>query len=64
MLGSAILQQVFVVEYVVHYQMCSECHRREVSDFWRAVVQVRQKVGVVQLSGPVLMCVYSVIVVM
>ena len=51
MLGSAILQQVFVVEYIVHHQMCSECHRREASDFWRAVVQVRQKVGVVQLKG-------------
>ncbi len=43
-LGSAILQQVFVVEYVVHHQMCNECHRREAADFWRAVVQVRQKV--------------------
>ena len=25
--------------------MCDECHRREAKDFWRAVVQVRQKVG-------------------
>ena len=56
-LGSAILQQVYVVEYVVHHQMCSECHRREASDFWRAVVQVRQKVGVVQLKGLVYVCV-------
>ena len=44
-LGSTILEQVFIVEYIVHYQMCDECHRREAKDFWRAVVQVRQKVG-------------------
>lgn len=41
--SGAILQQVFVVEYVVHHHMCEECHRREAQDFWRAVVQVRQK---------------------
>jgi nonsense-mediated mRNA decay protein 3 len=41
--GGAILQQVFVVEYVVHHQMCHECHRRHAQDFWRAAVQVRQK---------------------
>lgn len=43
-LSSAILQQVFVVEYVVQNQMCEDCHRREAQDFWRALVQVRQKV--------------------
>ena len=43
-MGSTILEQVFVVEYIVHHQMCDECHRREAKDFWRAVVQVRQKV--------------------
>jgi nonsense-mediated mRNA decay protein 3 len=41
--SGAILQQVFVVEYTVHHHMCDECHRREAQDFWRAVVQVRQK---------------------
>lgn len=35
---------MLVVNYVVHYQMCDECHRREAKDFWRSVVQVRQKV--------------------
>jgi len=40
----SIIQQVVVVEYTVHDQMCDECHRREAQDFWRAVVQVRQKV--------------------
>lgn len=44
-LNGAILQQVFVVEFVVQYQMCDDCHRVEAKDFWKAVVQVRQKVG-------------------
>lgn len=43
--SGAILQQVFVVEYVVHGQMCDECHRREAKDYWNSVVQVRQKVN-------------------
>lgn len=43
-MNGAILQQVFVVEYVVQYQMCDDCHRVEAKDFWKAVVQVRQKV--------------------
>uniref|UniRef100_A0A915JKI9 60S ribosomal export protein NMD3 n=1 Tax=Romanomermis culicivorax TaxID=13658 RepID=A0A915JKI9_ROMCU len=42
-LGGAILQQVFVVEFVVHNQMCDDCRRIENKDFWRSVVQVRQK---------------------
>ena len=43
-LGGAVLQQVFVVEYTVHNQMCDDCHRVEAKDYWRACVQVRQKV--------------------
>jgi len=42
-LGGAILQQTFVVEYVVAYQMCSDCHRVEAKDHWNALVQIRQK---------------------
>lgn len=42
--GGTILQQVFVVEFVVSHQMCETCHRVEAKDFWRALVQVRQKV--------------------
>ena len=42
--GSTLLQQVFTVEYVVHGQMCDECHRRNAQDYWKAVAQVRQKV--------------------
>ncbi|EDO33792.1 predicted protein, partial [Nematostella vectensis] len=42
-MNSTILQQVFVVEYVVQGQMCDACHRQAAQDFWKAVVQVRQK---------------------
>ncbi|CAH1239124.1 NMD3 [Branchiostoma lanceolatum] len=41
--NGAILQQVFVVEFVVSNQMCEDCHRVEAKDYWKAVVQVRQK---------------------
>ena len=43
-MNGAILQQVFVVEFVIMSQMCDDCHRVEAKDFWKAVVQVRQKV--------------------
>ena len=43
-MNSTILQQVFVVEYVVQSQLCDACHRRAAQDFWKATVQVRQKV--------------------
>ena len=43
-LNGAILQQAFVVEYTVNTQMCTDCHRQEAKDFWKANVQVRQKV--------------------
>lgn len=43
-LNGAVLQQVFVVEFTVNFHMCDDCHRVEAKDFWRAVVQVRQKV--------------------
>ncbi|KCV70029.1 nonsense-mediated mRNA decay protein 3 [Fonticula alba] len=39
-----ILQQVFVVDFVVAGMMCEDCHRVEAKDMWRACVQVRQKV--------------------
>jgi len=44
-LNGAILQQAFVVEFVVNTQMCTDCHRQEAKDFWKANVQVRQKVA-------------------
>lgn len=43
-MNGAVLQQVFVVEYTVQSHMCDDCHRVEAKDFWRAVVQIRQKV--------------------
>ncbi|KAK4883570.1 hypothetical protein RN001_006889 [Aquatica leii] len=42
-LGGAMLQQVFIVEFTVNHQMCTDCHRSEAQDYWRASVQVRQK---------------------
>ncbi|XP_055345552.1 60S ribosomal export protein NMD3-like [Paramacrobiotus metropolitanus] len=43
LMAGAVLQQSFAVEYVVHTQMCDDCHRTEAKDFWRALVQMRQK---------------------
>ena len=42
-LNGTMLQQVFVVEFVVQNQMCDDCHRTEAKDFWKSIVQVRQK---------------------
>eukprot|EP01116_Phalansterium_solitarium_P014670 TRINITY_DN3242_c0_g1_i1.p1 TRINITY_DN3242_c0_g1~~TRINITY_DN3242_c0_g1_i1.p1 ORF type:complete len:509 (-),score=207.42 TRINITY_DN3242_c0_g1_i1:481-2007(-) len=42
---STILQQVFVVEYIVQTQMCDKCHRQEAKDTWSAIVQLRQRVN-------------------
>jgi nonsense-mediated mRNA decay protein 3 len=44
-LNAAVLQQVFVVEFIVKNHMCDDCHRVEAKDFWRACVQIRQKVS-------------------
>ncbi|CAG9809837.1 unnamed protein product [Chironomus riparius] len=41
--GGIVLEQVFVVEFVVNNQMCDDCHRHEAKDFWKCMVQVRQK---------------------
>ena len=43
-MNGAVLQQVFVVEFTVNNHMCDDCHRVEAKDFWRALVQIRQKV--------------------
>ncbi|XP_053382843.1 60S ribosomal export protein NMD3-like isoform X5 [Mercenaria mercenaria] len=42
-MNGAVLQQVFVVEFTVTNHQCDDCHRVEAKDFWRAVVQIRQK---------------------
>ena len=48
--NGAILQQVFIIEFTVHNQMCNDCHRVEAKDYWRAVVQIRQKVTLLNLK--------------
>lgn len=35
-LGGAVLQQVFIVDFVVNGQFCTDCHRVEAKDFWKA----------------------------
>ncbi|ORZ40245.1 RNA binding protein [Catenaria anguillulae PL171] len=42
--ANTILQQVFIVEYVVAGQQCEACARVMAENSWRASVQVRQKV--------------------
>ncbi|KAI9220967.1 NMD3 family-domain-containing protein [Blastocladiella britannica] len=42
--ANTILQQVFIVEYVVASQQCDSCMRIMAENTWRASVQVRQKV--------------------
>jgi len=41
--NGAILQQSFVVEYVVQYQMCLNCQRTNSDVTWKACVQIRQR---------------------
>ena len=36
--AGTILQQTFVVEYVVNHQMCDDCRRVEAKDLWNANV--------------------------
>lgn len=43
--ANTILQQVFVVEYIIGSQICDECTRIAAQLTWKAVVQVRQKVA-------------------
>uniref|UniRef100_A0A0K0FHI4 60S ribosomal export protein NMD3 n=1 Tax=Strongyloides venezuelensis TaxID=75913 RepID=A0A0K0FHI4_STRVS len=43
-ISSAVLQQSCIVEFTQYNQMCDECRRVEAKDYWRACVQVRQKV--------------------
>ena len=42
--AGTILQQAFVVEYVIENFTCENCHRVAAKDTWQAVVQLRQKV--------------------
>jgi nonsense-mediated mRNA decay protein 3 len=40
----AVLQQSFIVEFVIGNKQCGICQRREAKDTWVSVCQVRQKV--------------------
>ncbi|KAI8803567.1 NMD3-domain-containing protein [Cladochytrium replicatum] len=42
--ASTLLQQTFIVEFIVAHQFCDDCARVEAQQTWKAVVQVRQKV--------------------
>ena len=41
--AGTILRQNVVVTFIIQNHMCDDCHRTEAQDFWKAVVQVRQK---------------------
>jgi len=43
--NSVVLQEVFIVEYVVHSHFCDDCHHREADKTWNTVVQLRQRVS-------------------
>ena len=43
-MNGAILQQSFVVTFIVRNQQCDECQASFTNHSWKAVVQVRQKV--------------------
>ena len=38
--AGTILQQSFIVEYVVNHQMCDDCRRVEAKDTWNANVSL------------------------
>uniref|UniRef100_A0A915AB21 60S ribosomal export protein NMD3 n=1 Tax=Parascaris univalens TaxID=6257 RepID=A0A915AB21_PARUN len=42
-MSGAVLQQTFVVEFIIQNQICEDCRRVEAKDYWRACVQVRQR---------------------
>ena len=41
--AQTILKQSMLVSFTIRNHMCDDCHRTEAQDFWKAVVQVRQK---------------------
>ena len=41
--NNIVLQQSFIIEYVVRWQQCSFCNKSYTGRDWQAVVQVRQK---------------------
>ena len=51
--SSTILQQTFVVEYIVNGQMCDECRRVEAKDTWNASVSPILQFKLVLLSNKI-----------
>ncbi|KAB7501405.1 60S ribosomal export protein NMD3 [Armadillidium nasatum] len=41
--SGAVLQQQFVIEFIIQHQLCDECHRVEAKDYWNSLIQLRQK---------------------
>lgn len=41
--GGALLEQTCIIEFQIVNQICEDCTRVEAKDYWKAVVQVRQK---------------------
>ena len=41
--SQTILKQSLLVGFTIQNHMCDYCHRLEAQDFWKAVVQVRQR---------------------
>jgi nonsense-mediated mRNA decay protein 3 len=37
-MGGAVLQQVFTVEFTTAGQMCDDCRRADAKDYWKALV--------------------------
>eukprot|EP00455_Lapot_gusevi_P046566 TRINITY_DN614_c0_g3_i2.p1 TRINITY_DN614_c0_g3~~TRINITY_DN614_c0_g3_i2.p1 ORF type:complete len:539 (+),score=164.90 TRINITY_DN614_c0_g3_i2:130-1746(+) len=44
-MNGVILQQAFIVEFVVQTQQCDACQKSYTADPWKAKLQLRQKVG-------------------
>lgn len=52
----AILQQSFVVTFIVRNRQCDDCQAAFSNQSWRAVVQVRQKVHKINIGYGTLCC--------
>jgi len=39
-MGGAVLQQVFTVEFTTAGQMCDDCRRADAKDYWKSLVSL------------------------
>jgi nonsense-mediated mRNA decay protein 3 len=44
-MGGAVLQQVFTVEFTQISQLCDDCRRADAKDYWKALVKFNFKVS-------------------